>query len=145
MRKFLLFLLCSIVLSFFLVLFKEGDRSFDSESLRLEEKQELVLPQQALLNITFSIPDAKYEVLVPQGSTVYDLMDKASKEYGFSFSGKNFPGIGFFIEEIKGVRQDTRKGLYWVYSINGKKAEVGVSNYILKPHDVITWNYEKGY
>lgn len=142
MRKFLIILV--IALSLFLVLFKEGDRSFDSESLRLEETQERVLPQEeALLSISLSLPDVQYEVSVLEGSTVYDLMDKASKEYGFSFSGKNFPGIGFFIEEIKGVRQDTRKGLYWIYSINGQKAQVGISNYILKPHDVITWTYEK--
>ncbi|TSC56271.1 MAG: Uncharacterized protein Greene071421_274 [Parcubacteria group bacterium Greene0714_21] len=153
-------LLFGIALSVFFVLSQEGDRSFDSlgtessgrtsESLRLEETQDHVLPQnqalrqnlgQALLNTTLGFPDAKYEVFVPVGSTVYDLMDKASKQYGFSFSGESFPGMGFFVEEIKGVRQNPGKGLYWIYYINGEKSQVGVSSYILKPYDVISWKY----
>lgn len=130
MRKF--FLLFGIAFALFFVLSQQEDRTTDR-----------VLPQEeALLNIILSLPDAQYEVLIPTGSTVYDLIDKASKQYGFSFSGKSFPGIGFFIEEIKGVKQDTRRGLYWIYSINGQVAQVGVSNYILKPQDVITWKYE---
>lgn len=135
MRKFLIVLILIVALSLSFVLFQQGGRTADR----------VLSQEEALLSVTLSLPDVQYEMLVPAGSTVYDLMDEASSQYSFSFSGKNFPGMGFFVEEIKGVRQDSRKGLYWIYSINGKKAEVGISNYILKHHDVITWKYEKGY
>jgi len=141
MRKFLF--LFFIVLALFFVLFIESEDSSESERSQQEDRtQEHVLPQQALLSVTLGFPDATYEIIVPQGSTVYDLLDKASLQYGFSFSGKGFPGMGFFIEEINGLRQNPRTGKYWIYYINSRKAEVGISTYQLKAHDVILWKYE---
>jgi hypothetical protein len=99
-----------------------------------------------LIKTTLEVPGLSYKVFVPEGSTVYDLMIATTKQYNnFSFNGREFSGLGFFVEEINGLSQDRKAGMYWIYYINGEKALVGISQYKLKENDVITWNYEKGY
>lgn len=51
--------------------------------------------------------------------------------------------MGEFVEEINGIKNNQATGEYWIYYINGESAKMGVSNYIIKPNDVIKWNYEK--
>ena len=141
MRKFLIIVIVIIALSLSFVLFKEGDRTKEFVPSPLVQQ----IQQENLVEVTLEVGGSAYEVLVPQGSTTYDLMQKAQAEGKFRFQGRDFPGLGFLVEEIQGQRQNPRQGMYWIYSINDKKAEVGVSNYILKPYDVITWKYEKEY
>lgn len=88
------------------------------------------------------IGDLVYKISLPSGSSVYDLMNLALKSTQFRFEGKKFPGMGFFVDEINGIKQDARRGKYWIYYINDKEAQVGVSTYIIKPNDVISWKYE---
>ena len=85
--------------------------------------------------------DASYKVALPDGSSVLDAMQTA-KENGFSFQGREFPGLGFFVEEIAGKAQNPKEGMYWIYYVNGEKAQVGVSSYIIQDNDVITFKYE---
>ena len=89
------------------------------------------------------VQGATYEIAVPQGSTVYELMAKAQEETDFSFSGREFAGMGFFVEEIQGKRQNPKEQRYWMYSINGQKAQLGISFYELQSNDVISWTYEQ--
>lgn len=96
-----------------------------------------------LIKAVIETPDLTYDVLVPEGSTVFDLMIKADSQYDdFSFKGREFSGLGFFVEQINGLAQDKEKGFYWIYYVNGKKAPVGISQYKLKNNDIITWKYE---
>ncbi len=95
------------------------------------------------ISTVLSIQGQEYTLNVPEGSTAYDVMKLASETSGLSFRGKDFGGIGFFVEEINGVSQ--HHPMYWIYSINGKKSQVGVSQYRLQPGDVISWSYEKSY
>ena len=44
------------------------------------------------------------------------------------------------IEEINKVKNGGEKN--WIYYVNGKKAEIGVSNYKIKEGDVVSWKYE---
>jgi hypothetical protein len=44
--------------------------------------------------------------------------------------------MGIFIEEINGIRGDNK---YWIYSVNGIEASVGVSRFRLKSGDIISW------
>ena len=83
-----------------------------------------------------------YEVTVLQGSSVFDVMETAQED-GFSFAGKEFTGIGFFVEEIEGKAQNPRERMYWIYYVNNEKAQVGVSSYIIEDNDVITFKYEE--
>ena len=104
-----------------------------------------VLPSQEqarFFEVTLLVEEKAYQMSVPQGSSVYDLMLRARETSDFQFRGKEFPGLGFFIQEINGLEQSPRLGKYWIYSINGRKAEVGISAYTVNTHDIISWKYE---
>ena len=98
--------------------------------------------QEETIPITFKVDGIEQQINVVLGSSAYDAMVQAKETSGLSFEGSEFPGLGFFVEEINGLRQNPRAGKYWIYYINGRKAEVGISVYKLKTHDVISWKYE---
>lgn len=100
--------------------------------------------QEQLIPVSLVVEGKSYELKVAPGSSVYNVLE-AAREQGLSFKGREFPGMGFFVEEINGKAESNRQGMYWIYSVNNKKAEVGVSSYIIQPNDVITWSYEKSY
>lgn len=133
----ILFLVGSIAL---LASFVLGDRT--PQSVPTQTVQSAVLSQEKLVPLRLVAQENTYELFLLQGATAYDAMAIAQKEMGFSFQGREFPGLGFFVEEINGARQDPRTGKYWIYSINGKKAEVGISAYIVQANDIISWKYE---
>ena len=109
---------------------------------------ELVLAPETehaqLIPVSLVVEGKSYEVKIVPGSSVYNVLE-AGKEQGFSFKGREFLGMGFFVEEVNGKAESSRQGMYWIYLVNNKKAEVGVSSYIIQPNDVITWSYEKSY
>lgn len=100
-------------------------------------------PKENLISASLVVDDNTYEVSLPQGSSAYDLVRIAADQTDFSFKGKEFKGVGFFVEEIMGIAGDTKENKYWIYYINGEKAKVGVSDYTVQPEDTITWKYEK--
>ncbi len=84
-----------------------------------------------------------YPVAVSQDSTAYDAMRKAERTFPFRFSGKDFgEELGFFVESVNGVPNDTVNRRYWTLYVNGVTATVGVSNYIVKEGDHIEWRFE---
>jgi len=83
--------------------------------------------------------DKSYSVKTEEGVSVYDVMKDAEND-GFSFEGKEYPSMGFFVEKINGIKNG-EKG-YWIYYVNGIKASVGISNYIIKDGDIISWKFE---
>lgn len=140
MRKSIPFFILFIVTAGVLVLDGIGqseDRTYDAV---LSSKIE----QDNLIPVSLVVGEERYEAQVTPGSSVYDVMKHAEAQ-GLEFKGRSFSGMGFFVEEIQGKAQSNRAGMYWLYSINGKKAEVGVSNYIIQPNDVISWSYEQSY
>jgi hypothetical protein len=112
-----------------------------------------VIEKVATSSATSSLPQAtgqayilyvgkiKYESAVPAKSTVYDLMLALEQRGDLNFKGQDWPGLGFFVEEINGVKNAA--GNYWFYYINGKSAAVGITSYVLKANDIINWQYEK--
>lgn len=76
-----------------------------------------------------------------ENSTVYDLMQKLKAENKIAFTEKNYIGMGKLIDNIGGLKSNGDKT--WIYYVNGAKASVGVSNYQIKPGDVVSWKYEK--
>ncbi|OHA32104.1 MAG: hypothetical protein A3B08_02505 [Candidatus Taylorbacteria bacterium RIFCSPLOWO2_01_FULL_43_44] len=72
---------------------------------------------------------------------VYDLMDALRTKKEITFTEKNYIGMGKFIDSINQLKNSG--GENWIYYVNGVKATVGVSNYKLKPGDVVSWKYEK--
>jgi hypothetical protein len=73
--------------------------------------------------------------------SVYDFMNKLQSEGKINFKDKTYSGMGKFIEEIDGLKNNGDKN--WIYYVNGKKATIGVSNYKLNPGDIVSWKYEK--
>jgi hypothetical protein len=92
------------------------------------------------LNYTIEVNDYKF---LTATSTVYELMMHASADSRrpFGFTTKHFPGMGEFVEEINGVKNDSQTGKYLVYYINGKSAQAGISVQLIKPNDIIEWKY----
>src|SRR3989344_9688966 len=46
-------------------------------------------------NVTFSVAGSSYTAFAPAGSTVIDAMKILASTTGFSFSGKDYPSLGF--------------------------------------------------
>lgn len=89
---------------------------------------------------TIKVYNSVYKLEVQPRSSVYDLMKQLRAQTDFSFSGKEFSGgLGFFVEEINGQRQNPKEKKYWIYYINGEMAVTGISTYIIQPNDLIEW------
>ena len=74
-------------------------------------------------------------------STVLDTMQALMAEGKLSFSGRDFLGLGFFVEEINGA--GPADGNYWFLYVNGASSETGASQTHLKTGDVVEWRYKK--
>ncbi|NOX71294.1 MAG: DUF4430 domain-containing protein [Candidatus Micrarchaeota archaeon] len=62
---------------------------------------------------------------VPPGT---DVLSVLKTEH--DVSGKEYAGMGFFITEIDGVKQD--EGHSWLFFVNGKPASASVDNTIVE-------------
>jgi|SRR3989338_6196392 len=95
------------------------------------------------LNTTLSVAGSLYTAFAPAGSTVIDAMRVLASTTGFSFSGKDYPSLGFFVESING--QKAESGYNWILYVNGKLSGTGASQTTLETGDAIEWRYEKNY
>lgn len=93
------------------------------------------------INISVEINGQKYPLSLLKKSTAYDAMIKLVNDKKINAIFKEFTGLGYFTDEINGVKTDKNSGTYWIYYINGQSAQVGISQYILKNNDLITWKY----
>lgn len=105
-----------------------------SSSQKLTEKR---------LTVNFIAGDASYSISVIRDSSIYDAMMtlSASSIKPFIFEAENYPGLGYFIKSINGVKNSD--GYYWTLYINDKYATAGASSYKLSDGDKIEWRYEK--
>jgi hypothetical protein len=94
------------------------------------------------ISVSLIISGIKFDTAASAGSSVYDLMVKLREEKKIDFKGKDYSGLGFFVEEIDGVKNN-QAGNNWFYYVNGQQAPVGVSSYKIKNNDVVEWKYEK--
>jgi hypothetical protein len=91
-------------------------------------------------------PSGKGPVPIPvlAPGTVLDAMDAYKKVSDtFSYAGKEHPGIGFFVQEIGGVREG--EGYYWMLYVNGETADLGASRLRVAPGDTVEWRFQEGY
>lgn len=87
---------------------------------------------------TLKIEGHAYSVEAHQ--TVIDAMRALNTAGSLSFTGREYPSLGFFIESINGKQHD--HGRYWMLYINGARSGKGASNTTLLPGDTIEWRYE---
>lgn len=99
-----------------------------------------VLPVKGI--IVLEINEEKYTTDISEEISIYDFMDKLRTEGKINFKEKTYSGMGKFIEEINGVKNGDK---YWIYYVNNKKANIGVSNYKINNGDIVSWKYEKNY
>ena len=97
------------------------------------------------IKISLFVLSKKYETEIKEGSSVFDAMKKIEEENIkvniFNFKYTENPMLGSFVTEINGEKGIP--GKYWIYYVNDKKASIGVSNYILKEGDIISWKQEE--
>ena len=108
-------------------------------SSEIIKNEELKYP----LSATIIISDTQYPLALPEKSTAYDAMQTLANSKQITVLMKEFGGIGYFVEEINGLKNNNQTGEYWIYYINDQSAKIGISAYILKQNDKITWKYEK--
>lgn len=85
------------------------------------------------------------EVTITDPETANKLMKQASAQCHFSYSGKDYASLGWFVDTIAGLSANKKTGQDWIYYVNDKLANVGVSTYHIQPGDTITWKYEQDY
>lgn len=78
-----------------------------------------------------------------EGETVFDVLCRATQQYGIHMEYEYTPGFGsHYIEGINNLYEfDCGVGSGWMYFVNGYKPNYGVSKYTLKDGDVIAFKY----
>ena len=94
-------------------------------------------------NVTFKVGGETYRTHIDQAETVLDAMRLLASTTSFSFTGREYPSLGFFIESIDGKKN--ADGSYWFLYVNGTYASRGASQTTLVPGDTVLWRYEKNY
>ncbi|MCX6779557.1 MAG: DUF4430 domain-containing protein [Candidatus Magasanikbacteria bacterium] len=110
--------------------------------LSVPSDQSTPAPLPTPIAATIIINGQIYPLQLPEKSTAYDAMAQLVRDKKISVVFKEFSTLGYFVDEVDGVRTDKNSGKYWIYYLNGKPAQMGISNYILKNNDSITWKYE---
>lgn len=87
-------------------------------------------------------PKRAYLLSIASDTTVLKAMMELSTSSEFTFSGQEFPGLGFFVEEIGGLKN--ADGFYWTLFIDGKPSALGVSSARVTPASRVEWRYQKG-
>lgn len=81
-----------------------------------------------------------YTIPILSDVTVLEAMNALASNSNFSFSGRDFPGIGLFVEEIGGKKNGG--GFYWTLFINNELSEIGATQAEVSPNDIVEWHYE---
>ncbi len=94
-------------------------------------------------NATLLLGGRMYAVFAPSGSTVLDAMRTLASTSDFTFSGREYPSLGYFVDSVGGKKAES--GYSWILYLNGKLSGTGVSQTKLEAGDAIEWRYEKNY
>ena len=96
-----------------------------------------------IISVVLKINGKEYLAELSIGKTVFDLMKRLQDETDFQFTGTDYDYLGFFVESINGIYNNSSTGEYWIYYVNDEKAKMGISSRLIKNNDVIEWKYEK--
>lgn len=94
-------------------------------------------------NITLVVEGHSYTTFAPAGATVLDAMRTLASTSDFTFTGRDYPSLGFFVESINGQKAEAKHT--WILYVNGKLSGTGASQTTLKAGDSVEWKYEKSY
>ena len=97
------------------------------------------------LTATLTVNDKKYPLQFNLGENLYLAMQYLqTTNKNFSFTVKEYPNLGIFVNEINDIKNDSAKNNFWIYYINGESAKMGISLYNLKANDLVEWKFKKG-
>ena len=132
-----------IIFGFFVALHSAIKPIVTTNSLKQTENTNTAstIKQTQATETILEINDVKYVDEITAKTSVYDFMSKLRSEGKINFKEKNYLGMGEFIVSINGVTGNNQKS--WIYYVNGKEAQVGISNYKINPGDIVSWKYEK--
>lgn len=94
------------------------------------------------LYVAIEAEGKRYEIKIRSEKTVYEAM-RAAASSGFTFSGREYPSLGFFVESINGKKAP--QGYYWIFYMNGKQSQTGISQTPISAGDTIEWRLEATY
>ncbi|MCX6779475.1 MAG: DUF4430 domain-containing protein [Candidatus Magasanikbacteria bacterium] len=102
--------------------------------------------KENLVTFQFISPgeEKKMQITIVEDETVYQVMLRLKQEQGLVFEVKDYSGVGVFVESISNLANNSRKNKFWMYYLNGKTANTGISLTKLHYNDLITWRYEEG-
>lgn len=114
-----------------------------SDKQPTSQKTAQIAEIQPTSNFTLTVGSSTYTTHIHDGDTLYDTMRALSSTTNFIFTGREYIGMGFFVESINGkVSADSH---YWILYKNGTRSSTGVSQTTLHAGDVAEWKYEKSY
>ena len=97
----------------------------------------------ATAHATLKVGDTAYPIDVSPNDTLIEAMRALAAASTFTFTGRDYPGLGFFVDSINGKKN--ADGMYWILYVNGIVAPTGVSATVVHAGDTIEWKYEKSY
>ncbi|MEK7065149.1 MAG: DUF4430 domain-containing protein [Patescibacteria group bacterium] len=110
-------------------------KKYPISNIQYQDDVQTPNPDSQIPTITSQV--ISYKLQVTTTSTALETMRNAKLD----FKTKTFSGLGEFVEEIGGLKNDPQGGKYWIYFINGETAKLGISTQIVKPNDLIEWKY----
>ena len=110
------------------------------------EQDETSAVSANFIHATLMVASTSYSISVPSGSTLaYGMRQlvaqSASLPQPFTYTKKEYPGMGEFVESINGIPNDAHN--FWLVYVNNSEAPTGISNIIIHPGDTVEWRYEK--
>ncbi len=100
-------------------------------------------PVVAGATASIKINNQSYPIALTEALTGLEAMQSLAAAGTLQFTGRDYPGLGFFVDSIDGIANEG--GMYWVFYVNAKSATTGIASVGLSPGDTIEWKYEKGY
>lgn len=99
------------------------------------------------LNLQFDLGDGSEvlkfnDVEINNDENLFNIMQRVTEQNNIEFSYKDFGGdLGIFIKSINNSAEQKSKTKWWQYWINNEYAQVGVSNYKVKPGDDVIFKF----
>ena len=106
------------------------------------ESENRVAVRGAIANTTLTIVvgNTNTRILFSRGDTLYTVLSNAQKAHLISFSGIQYPSLGFLVTGIGDLHQGG--GKFLIYYINKKEATMGISSYTPNDGDTIEWKLQ---
>lgn len=97
-------------------------------------------PYKNAVSIWIEFGDGKVITGETFATTVYEALAEIAKTNDLTVETKQYK-YGMIVERIG--KDKNEQGKYWLYSINGKMAEIAADKYLVYPKDKIVWTYGK--